>query len=183
MRTRKLSPNPEPTRRREEAEAGKCFEVPCGQSTASASRSGTAFESRQSCPTSGLLPSPYRFQSRWVCRFSATPELAKRNAFPRRQGGGLFRRDKGRRRSSPTAPRTVPASVAICGSCACCSGGEARYFKRAPIGTSSKNAASTGLPPSSEAATIIPFDIIPRSFLGCRLATITTLRPIKSPGL
>ena len=52
------------------------------------------------------------------------------------------------------------------------------YFRRAPTGTSSRKPASTGLPPSSDAATIMPFDSMPRSLRGCRLATITTLRPI-----
>ncbi len=60
--------------------------------------------------------------------------------------------------------------------------GEHRYFSRAPTGTSSRKAASTGAPPSSEAATIMPFDSIPRSFRGCRLATITTLRPTSFSG-
>ena len=32
------------------------------------------------------------------------------------------------------------------------------YLSRAPMGTSSKKLASTGFPPSSDAATIIPFD-------------------------
>jgi len=53
-----------------------------------------------------------------------------------------------------------------------------RYFRRAPTGTSSRNPASTGFPPSREAATIMPLDSMPRSFRGFRLATITTLRPI-----
>src|SRR6476646_516303 len=52
------------------------------------------------------------------------------------------------------------------------------HFSLAPTGTSSKNPASTGLPPSREAATIMPFDSRPRNLRGCRLATITTLRPI-----
>src|SRR5579872_1793183 len=51
------------------------------------------------------------------------------------------------------------------------------YFKRAPTGTSSRKPARTGLPPSSEAATIMPCDSRPRSFRGARLATITTFRP------
>jgi hypothetical protein len=34
----------------------------------------------------------------------------------------------------------------------------------------------------TEAATIIPFDSRPRNFLGCRLATITTLRPMSFSG-
>src|SRR5207253_7659953 len=37
------------------------------------------------------------------------------------------------------------------------------YFRRAPIGTSSRKLHSTGLPPSGEAATIMPFDSNPRS--------------------
>ena len=40
------------------------------------------------------------------------------------------------------------------------------YFSRAPTGTSSKKLASTGLPPSSDAATIIPLDSSPRSLRG-----------------
>ena len=56
------------------------------------------------------------------------------------------------------------------------------HFRRAPMGTSSRKPASTGLPPSMEPATIIPFDSMPRSLRGCRLATITTLRPISSAG-
>src|ERR1700693_3854094 len=52
----------------------------------------------------------------------------------------------------------------------------------APTGTSSKKPARTGLPPSSDAATIIPFDSMPRSLRGARLATITTFRPIKVSG-
>lgn len=45
------------------------------------------------------------------------------------------------------------------------------YLNRTPTGTSSKNPAGTGFPPSSEAATIIPSDMMPRSFRGCRFAT------------
>ena len=56
------------------------------------------------------------------------------------------------------------------------------YFSRAPTGTSSRKPASTGFPPSSDAATIMPFDSRPRIFRGARLATITTLRPTKSLG-
>ena len=56
------------------------------------------------------------------------------------------------------------------------------HFNRAPTGTSSRKPASTGLPPSSDAATIMPFDSMPRSLRGCRLATITTLRPIICSG-
>src|SRR5579864_6807685 len=56
------------------------------------------------------------------------------------------------------------------------------YFNRAPTGTSSRKLASTGFPPSSDAATIIPFDSMPRSFRGARLATITTLRPTRVSG-
>ena len=54
---------------------------------------------------------------------------------------------------------------------------EHRYFRRAPTGTSSRKPARMGLPPSSDAATIMPFDSMPRSLRGCRLATMTTLRP------
>ncbi len=50
------------------------------------------------------------------------------------------------------------------------------HLRRAPTGMSSWKPASTGLPPSTDAATIIPFDTTPRSFRGSRLATITTLR-------
>ena len=58
------------------------------------------------------------------------------------------------------------------------------YLSRAPISTSSKNPARTGLPFSpSEAATIMPFDSRPRSFRGARFATITTLRPIRLSGV
>ena len=56
------------------------------------------------------------------------------------------------------------------------------YLRRAPMGTSSRKPASTGLPPSMEPATIIPLDSMPRSLRGCRLATITTLRPINCAG-
>ncbi len=56
------------------------------------------------------------------------------------------------------------------------------YFRRAPTGTSSRNPASTGLPSPREAATIMPFDSRPRSLRGCRLATITTLRPTSDSG-
>ena len=56
------------------------------------------------------------------------------------------------------------------------------YFSLAPTGTSSKKAASTGFPPSSDAATIMPFDSSPRSLRGARLATITTLRPTSVSG-
>ena len=55
------------------------------------------------------------------------------------------------------------------------------HFRRAPTGMSSWNPASTGLPPSTEAATIMPFDSMPFSLRGCKLATITTLRlPVRS---
>src|SRR5712691_6804429 len=57
------------------------------------------------------------------------------------------------------------------------------HLSRAPIGTSSRKLASTGISPSREAATIIPCDSTPRSFRGTRFATITTLRPISSSGL
>ena len=56
------------------------------------------------------------------------------------------------------------------------------YFRREPTGTSSRKPASTGLPPSSEAATIMPCDSSPRNLRGCRLATMTTLRPINDSG-
>jgi hypothetical protein len=51
------------------------------------------------------------------------------------------------------------------------------YFNRAPTGTSSRKPASVGLPPSSDAATIMPCDSMPFNLRGARLATITTLRP------
>lgn len=56
--------------------------------------------------------------------------------------------------------------------------GRFAYRRRAPFGVSSGTETSTGLPFSPyEAATIIPFDSRPRSLRGCRLATMTTLRP------
>src|SRR6266404_9553010 len=57
-----------------------------------------------------------------------------------------------------------------------------RYFNLVPTGTSSRKLASTGLPPSGDAATIMPFDSSPRSFRGARLATTTTFRPINDSG-
>ena len=54
------------------------------------------------------------------------------------------------------------------------------HFRRAPAGMSSWNPASTGLPSPTEAATIMPFDSMPFSLRGCRLATMTTLRPTRS---
>jgi hypothetical protein len=54
---------------------------------------------------------------------------------------------------------------------------------RAPAGISSWNPASTGLPSPIEAATIIPFDSMPRILRGWRLTTTTTLRPTISSGL
>src|ERR1700731_5171043 len=56
------------------------------------------------------------------------------------------------------------------------------YLSRVPNGTSSRKLASTGLPPSGEAATIMPFDSNPRNLRGARFATITTLRPISVSG-
>src|SRR6185437_6400050 len=56
------------------------------------------------------------------------------------------------------------------------------YFSRAPSGTSSRNPASTGAPPSSDAASSMPFDSRPRIFLGARLATMTIFRPISFSG-
>src|ERR1700756_3390338 len=56
------------------------------------------------------------------------------------------------------------------------------YFNLAPIGTSSRKLASTGLPPSSDAATIIPLDSSPRIFLGARFATMTTFLPTSVSG-
>src|ERR1017187_8463601 len=40
------------------------------------------------------------------------------------------------------------------------------HLRRAPMGTSSRKPASTGLPPSMDPAAIIPFDSMPRSFRG-----------------
>jgi len=62
----------------------------------------------------------------------------------------------------------------------CCTAGA--YFSRAPSGTSSRNPASTGEPPSSEAASNIPFDIRPRILRGARLTTTTILRPTSFSG-
>ena len=56
------------------------------------------------------------------------------------------------------------------------------HLKEAPVGTSSRNPARTGLPPSRLAATIIPFDSTPRILRGLRFATMTTLRPIRDSG-
>jgi len=56
------------------------------------------------------------------------------------------------------------------------------YFSRAPSGTSSRNPASTGAPPSSEAASNMPFDSRPLILRGARLATITILRPMSFSG-
>ena len=57
------------------------------------------------------------------------------------------------------------------------------HFRRAPTGMSSWKPASTGLPPSTDAATIMPLDSMPFSLRGCRLATITTLRFTRSAGV
>src|SRR4051794_16983166 len=57
-----------------------------------------------------------------------------------------------------------------------------RHFRRAPTGISSWKPARTGLPSPTEAATIIPLDSMPFSFRGWRLATITTLRLMRSAG-
>jgi len=59
---------------------------------------------------------------------------------------------------------------------------QAGYFSRAPSGTSSRNPASTGAPPSSEAASNMPFDSRPRILRGARLATMTILRPMSFSG-
>src|SRR5208282_2880559 len=56
------------------------------------------------------------------------------------------------------------------------------YLSLVPTGTSSRKLARTGLPPSGEAATIMPLDSRPRNLRGARLATITTLRPISVSG-
>ena len=52
------------------------------------------------------------------------------------------------------------------------------HFNRAPTGISSRKPARTGLPPSIDAATIMPLEVRPRNLRGARLATMTTLRPI-----
>ena len=57
------------------------------------------------------------------------------------------------------------------------------YFNFAPFGTSSKKPANMGRPSSPiEAAKIMPCDSSPRSFLGARLATTMTLRPMRFSG-
>jgi hypothetical protein len=56
------------------------------------------------------------------------------------------------------------------------------YFNLAPIGTSSRKLASTGFPPSIDAATIMPFDSNPRNLRGARFATMTIFRPISVSG-
>src|SRR6267143_2779040 len=61
--------------------------------------------------------------------------------------------------------------------------GRVFYFSLVPTGTSSRKLARIAFPPSGEAATIIPFDSRPRNLRGARLATITTLRPIKLSGV
>src|SRR5690242_11956690 len=50
------------------------------------------------------------------------------------------------------------------------------HFRRAPTGMSSRKAASTGLPSSTDAAITIPFDSMPFSLRGGRFASTTTLR-------
>jgi len=57
------------------------------------------------------------------------------------------------------------------------------YFNRAPFETSSWKPTRTGLSSGpSDAATIMPLDSSPRNFLGWRLATMTTLRPMSASG-
>src|SRR5947209_3583331 len=56
------------------------------------------------------------------------------------------------------------------------------HFSRAPTGMSSWKPANTGFPSATDAATIIPFDSMPFSLRGCRLATITTFRWISASG-
>src|SRR5208337_11773 len=58
----------------------------------------------------------------------------------------------------------------------------APYLSLVPTGTSSRKLTSTGLPPSGEAATIMPFDSSPRTLRGARFATTTTLRPMSVSG-
>src|SRR6266446_3505926 len=60
---------------------------------------------------------------------------------------------------------------------------EEAHLRRAPMGASSRKPTSMGLSPSAVAATIMPCDSRPRSLRGCRLATMTTLRPTISSGL
>src|ERR1700730_13601461 len=57
------------------------------------------------------------------------------------------------------------------------------YFSLVPTGTSSRKLARIAFPPSGDAATIIPLDSSPRNLRGARLATTTTLRPIKLSGV
>src|SRR5437588_11633457 len=57
------------------------------------------------------------------------------------------------------------------------------HFNRAPTGASSRKPASIGFPPSSEAATIIPLDVMPRSLRGCKFATMTTFLPSNCCGV
>jgi hypothetical protein len=58
------------------------------------------------------------------------------------------------------------------------------YLSLVPFGTSCLKVASTGLPSGpAEAATTIPFDSTPRSFLGSRFATSTIFMPTRSSGL
>src|ERR1700674_1940370 len=80
---------------------------------------------------------------------------------------GRAARPSGPRENSAGSPWTAPTEA---------------YFNLVPTGTSSRKPASTAFPPSGDAATIIPFDSSPRSFLGARLATITTFLPINSSG-
>src|SRR6202050_3812118 len=59
----------------------------------------------------------------------------------------------------------------------------ARYFSREPTGTSSRKPARIGFPSGpAAAATIMPLDSTPRSFLGARFTTTATLRPTSFSG-
>jgi hypothetical protein len=60
--------------------------------------------------------------------------------------------------------------------------GAASYLRRAPSSTSSRKLARTGLPPSRDAARSMPLDSRPRILRGARLATMTTLRPMRDSG-
>src|SRR6266513_46179 len=61
-------------------------------------------------------------------------------------------------------------------------GGGAPHFTFVPAGTLGSTLSSDGSP-SIDAASTMPFDSIPISFAGCRLATMTTLRPTSSSGV
>src|SRR5204862_3384889 len=56
------------------------------------------------------------------------------------------------------------------------------YRTLLPGGGGSSNDRSTGLPPSGLAASTMPFDSTPISVAGCRLNTITIVRPTRASG-